>query len=1014
MLREKPVVLFDLQALQNGSRTRGIGRYAREHALAIASNCHDRVVLHVAADLTYVEESQATLAEFATVLDGDRLHGYRYPNGSWQPFQIDAPGTLLAEELARMHVEAMAPDIVHVTSLFEGLIEPCAGLGAIARTQGSLTSCLVHDLIPLVMEERYLGDVRARRWYERKLAQLREFDVLLANSATSKQDAVRLLGIDPDRIHVVYAGFPDAFRRPDDMEAARQRLANRFSLRSRFVLYTGNNDYRKNSKGAIAGFAGLPRSLRSGLVLVMNQTEAEQELREFARQCGLGSADLVLTGYVEDSELRDLYALCEAFVFPSLYEGFGLPVVEAMACGAPVIVGDNSSLSEIVELSRAKFDATDFSAIAACLQQVLSDSGWREQLRNYGMERAGFFQWSRTADASVRAWSTALERHRAAQPHGQQAGGRVAIALPADAGTQPTGTSGWMDWAARLARTIPVLLLEDGGVREWPIHLRWGVASLADDRVREQADLIVVLRGVGGDGVRGLAFPADCASDVLAQWRSVSALMDVAVPVEGALPELLSKALGVFGHGDADPLLCVLAPLLPFGAVVEPGSAGGDADQGRLEHWIGRLRARIGHLGADVVAQRLMPHLPDDRSLVAAELRQALHSIKRFGSARRVLLDMSELAHVDYGTGIQRVVRNLVRGLCACNGRGRLLFVPVYHEGERIRSARALVQRLLGIDCPDFDERAGIGTRDLLFLADSAWGGPERFLPSIEQVHQLGGEVAVFVHDLIPLRLPHTCDVGMPEVFGHWMEFAARHADVFVCNSRSTGDDLAEWLQERERPRRGRQRVGFVHLGADVVEVEAGARLREDVIDVFGQGEPVFLAVGTLEPRKDYATILKAFELAWARGWSGRLMIVGKQGWASQAITESIRQHPRYGRQLFWPEQVSNAELDFAYGAAAGLIQASLLEGFGLPLVEAARYHLPLLLSDISVFREIAGGSASYFRVGDSETLCSLLVGADGTARPSAVATLSWAEYGIQLRELLLGAYGWLHRFGGA
>lgn len=992
----KPSLLFDLQSLQNGSRTRGIGRYTREHLLALLALQDSPFALNGLFDLTYQAQAEQVLADFSGLMPPDRLHGYRYPDGLWHPYPTTEDNTCFVEELVRLHVENLAPEIVHVPSLFEGMVEPCAGLGRLARVRGSLTSCLVHDLIPLVMEERYLTDVRIRQWYLHKSSQLREFDVLLANSETSKRDAVRLLGVDPERVHVVYAGYPDLFRCPPDPAEARVRLAQRFGLHAPFVLYTGNNDYRKNTRGAIAGFAELPRELRQGMVLVLNQTEAEVELRAFARQCGLDGGSLVLTGYVSDAELVDLYACCEAFVFPSLYEGFGLPVVEAMACGAPVVVGDNSSLAEIVEPAEARFDAHDFGAIGACLRRVLEDQDWRRQLREYGLKRVKDFSWRRTAELSVAAWQRALER-TSERPARHAA--RMAIAMPAvdDAGA----AARWAELVARLSRDGATAVVSES-VGNWPAHLQTGLIPLKG--AAAATDLIAVLASdAAGSWIRGLVFPGADADAVHNCAVELDALLhghDLGAP-SAAMPELLAATLGVLELGDsAGAPSSVLAPLLRRTPLCRTGAA---CDMQAAGQWLDAVRDRFAHLSAVAVAERLRSCMPARAGEISGSILDGLASASLCGAPRRVLVDMSELARVDYGTGIQRVVRNLVRELCARNADGRLLFVPVHHDGERIRSAQALVKRMLGVDCPGYDESAGVRPRDLLFLADSSWVQPERFLRTIAQIRRQGGEVAVFYHDIIPLRFPQTCGEGMPRAFRAWTDFAVLHADFFICNSRATADDLAAWIDENQLPRRSRQRFGFVHLGSDVVESEGERQVRGEIEQLFTPGVRTFVAVGTLEPRKDHATLLKAFEAAWDDGLQANLLIVGKNGWGADELAARIRGSRHFNRRLFWPENVSDAELDVAYRSAAGLIQASVSEGFGLPIVEAARYGTPLLLSDIEVFREIAGEHARYFPVGDAGTLAGILKhGSIPRSTPLAQSVLSWRDYGHRLRALLL------------
>ncbi len=1006
MDHRKSSLLFDLQSLQNGSSTRGIGRYTREHLRALIDEVEPAFELHCTLDLTYEEQAGKVLGEFANDIPADRLHGYRYPPGLFSAYATIEAQAAFPEELVRLHVEALAPDVVHVPSLFEGAVEACASLGRVARAHGSLTSCLVHDLIPLVMSEHYLSDPRIRSWYEHKVSQLREFDVLLTNSQASKDDAVRLLDLDPQRVQVIYAGYSKTFQRPVDIDATRQRLAKRFGLTAGYVLYTGNNDFRKNTRGAIAGFAAVPRAVRQGLKLVLNQTEQADELRLFAQQCGLEPDALVMTGYITDRELVDLYAGCRAFVFPSLYEGFGLPVVEAMACGAPVIVGNNSSLKEIVELDDARFDAASPAATGAALQRVLEDDAWCDHLRRYGLDRVQTFSWKRTAQLSIQAWQAALE-HRQSRRSSYQGRSRVTLVLPTD--LPGDGAAHWVEQVALYGRGIN-LELACTDPDQWPNYLHVQEFPHVPATADISADVLVVLESSEHAQVlRGLAFPGAMEPLVRENWKGVqSLLVHGRLPAaDYALPGLLAGALGALEAGaQAGELAAVVAPMLRCSPVQVATDL---VDAGTVIEWVEAVRGGSAHLSASGIASLLKPTMPPNAGLIADKVHESLRSISECGGPRRVLIDMSELARVDYGTGIQRVVRNLVRELCSRNAEGRLFFVPVYHEGEQIRSAHLLVKQMLGVECPAFDESEGIGSRDMLFLADSAWVGPERFLPSIGKVRRNGGEVAVFFHDIIPLRFPQTCGEGMPRAFRAWTEFAVRHADVFVCNSLTTAEDLQAWIAENDPEQRPGHRIGHVHLGSDVVEAGTASVVRPEIQALFDAGTRTFLAVGTLEPRKDYATILKAFEAAWDAGLQANLLIIGKDGWGSEALIQSILGSTYFNTRLFWPQKVNNAELDLAYRSTHGLIQASLSEGFGLPIVEAARHGTPLLLSDIGVFREIAGEHAAYFPVGDSAALARLLAKPLDGSQALAERILSWRDYGRELRSLLLQG-PWLTR----
>jgi glycosyltransferase involved in cell wall biosynthesis len=131
----------------------------------------------------------------------------------------------------------------------------------------------------------------------------------------------------------------------------------------------------------------------------------------------------------------------------------------------------------------------------------------------------------------------------------------------------------------------------------------------------------------------------------------------------------------------------------------------------------------------------------------------------------------------------------------------------------------------------------------------------------------------------------------------------------------------------------------------------------------------VYLVVGTIEPRKDCARVLGAFERLWTEGSDAVLMLFGRAGWRSYDLIDRLRAHSERGKRLFWFEHGSDHELDFAYRHAAALIFASRCEGFGLPLVEAMHYGLPVLAADIPVFREIGADYPAFFSPGNEQAI---------------------------------------------
>lgn len=381
---------------------------------------------------------------------------------------------------------------------------------------------------------------------------------------------------------------------------------------------------------------------------------------------------------------------------------------------------------------------------------------------------------------------------------------------------------------------------------------------------------------------------------------------------------------------------------------------------------------------------------------------------------RQLLIDLSEVVTTDYGTGIHRVVRNLTRALLQTAEVQDWSVIPVAHAPDgAIHSARDYVVERLAAPCPAHGMPPVLEAGDVLLLLDSAWEHPERFLPGINRIRAAGGHAGAYVYDLIPIRFPQYCVEFMPAVFERWLRFVVEQCDFLVCISRAVADDLKAWIDEHHPTVRRGLVIGHTYLGAEIDELAAQAPPSAEMEAAMRGGTSV-LMVGTIEPRKRHDLALAAFEAAWAAGSDQRLVLAGRQGWNVAELAERIRLHPELGRRLFWIDTPSDHDLAHAYAHAARLLQASDAEGFGLPVVEAARYATPLLLSAIPVFREIAGDWADYFLAGDAISLQAWIAQDAPAPRPSSThLAITWRQSAAQLLGLL-GDGGWDHVVGDA
>jgi glycosyltransferase involved in cell wall biosynthesis len=278
------------------------------------------------------------------------------------------------------------------------------------------TVVTLYDLIPLVMRDRYLTDSNWGIWgtvWMARLGLIRAAEQVLTISRQTADDAAEHLGIRRERLTVIDSGVSWQLSALAGSRAeAESRLRQRFRrLRPGFLLYVGGDDPRKNLEGTILAYAMLPESVRSAhqLVIVCNLPLARRaQLMAHGRRLGIRLRDLLLTGFVPDEELAALYRACALFIFPSLYEGAGLPVLEAMSCGAPVAASRTSSIPEILGDLDGTFDPADPEDIAGSVAGVLGSEPQLEALRRRSAERVRLFTWERVAERTLAGYQRAL------------------------------------------------------------------------------------------------------------------------------------------------------------------------------------------------------------------------------------------------------------------------------------------------------------------------------------------------------------------------------------------------------------------------------------------------------------------------------------------------------------------------------------------------------------------------------------------------------------------------------
>lgn len=288
------------------------------------------------------------------------------------------------------------------------------------------------------------------------------------------------------------------------------------------------------------------------------------------------------------------------------------------------------------------------------------------------------------------------------------------------------------------------------------------------------------------------------------------------------------------------------------------------------------------------------------------------------------------------------------------------------------------------------------GSGDLLILADAYWNR-EEIWPVVEQAKARGAKIAVVVYDLIPISHPDFVPATAPALFRRYLKHVAQHADMIVAISDTIRMQIEELLEAPEYDTQCKHFASF-ELGAEFDEPRGD--VRESVKAVFPEDahNAPHLMVATFDPRKNHHYAMDAFEKIWETQPTRKLCFVGRVGWLCEDVIERMQKHPRFGKQLFGLHDVSDAELNYCYKRARSVVFPSIVEGFGLPIVEALWHGRHVFASDTAIHREVGRDECSYCDLADPASLAEQILAweakqdAFSPSRQSTYRPVSWQQ----------------------
>lgn len=355
----------------SASRQRaGIGRYTRSlvHALARLDKTN-QYALYIPRDARYLEDTRTFPGNFR--LTRAPLNE-RYMVALWQRARFPLPVEVLTGGLDVFY----SPDFV------------------LPPTRARKKILTVHDLSFKRVPETAVPNLK---WYLEGAVPraVSRADLILADSNATRIDLIELFDAPPERVRTLYSGC-DALFRPitDQIELRRVRAA--YLLEKPFILHVGTIEPRKNLERLIQAYSRLPHRRELELVIAGGRGWMYDEIYAAPQKFGV-SASVRFIGFAPDADLPALYSLAELVAYPSLYEGFGLPVLEAMACGAAIVTSNNSSIPEVAGDAAMMIDARDTEAITWAMLRVLDNPRWRATLQHKGIQQAKKFSWTKSA-----------------------------------------------------------------------------------------------------------------------------------------------------------------------------------------------------------------------------------------------------------------------------------------------------------------------------------------------------------------------------------------------------------------------------------------------------------------------------------------------------------------------------------------------------------------------------------------------------------------------------------------
>ncbi len=983
-------VVIDIQSLQTDARHRGIGRYTLNLVCGLLkNNIEDQFILLLngfykdsVPEIKKLFHQKINPQDIVTWFPPNYSSNHTFDKHKWH-----TASSFIKEKF----IASLKPDFILVTSLFDEQINAITSVNSIS--DDIPTAVILYDLIPYIYQDIFLNNPDKKKWYESKIEYLKKADLLFSISNSSGQEAIKYIDYPQYKVFNISSDISSDFKKLNVSKALEDKTKSKYNLVKPFIMCISGPGEHKNIERLIIAFSQLPLEIKGNYQLAIIYKITSHELKYFnkiLKRYHIKKDEIIFTGFVPDDDLLILYNLTLLLVVPSLHEGFGLPALEAMRCGAPVVASNCTSLPEVVGLKDALFDPYSTDEIAKIIVKGVTDGGFRALLIDNAKIQSIKFSWDATSLLAIGAMKNCLQNKDVKSISYQSKRLKLALLLSlSHLNSSIYNLSNLKNILIGLNSYYDITIIADeisfiSEFADYGFELNrtnWFLSNFNSferivyniDNTFECNFLIKIFNKIPGVILVNSfeinnCYTSDEVTKEIYLNHGYYGLIQKDLQI---LPCNLSVYQASIGLITENPEYLLLAKKWYGEQIQEKFKVITNAKNNLSPELVGQnyFKAIEGLYKfskpayLDIINNLSSAQLIDIGNHL--EIAESLNTnFAPYPRKKQILVDISEIVKIDANTGIQRVVKSILN---------EWLKKPVYNSDWRIEPiycvsnnsgyfyATKYVTNFLGLpsiwsdDYPIDAWEGDVFLRlDLGFIDQSTY-----FL----NLKNRGVLLYSIIYDILPLTIPSFFPKVTELNFKKWIN-ATLLFDGVLCISRSVAIEFDHWLAKNDLNKsKHKPFVKWFQLGADLnMNGQFSLPLIESLLLISKiKSNPIFLVVSTLEPRKAHFQVLKAFDILWGKGFKINLCFVGKEGWLGKNELSYIKRHSKLNNNFFWLNKVTDHLLSEIYKSSACLIAASYGEGFGLPIVEAAKYKLPILARNIPVFKEVAGTGALYF-----------------------------------------------------